>query len=331
MSLEEEVGLLHVSLICVSEVLIFSSFPALKCPMLVSIRGHEVALESHTSRRIRSRHNWWLKRTYVTLKRSEGGVLDAVEAVEHLAKVRHWKAFKVLEDLMLQNKPLRAAVDKEMKDLSYQTFQLLYYAYAARERSDIRHIYASVCSGNLETAILPPVSNGRTGRRRSSLAGLLAPRQPCKPAIERSISLPAAGALNMSICNFIMFLKTSLGTVSMEEAVGIIKKYELSTSNDPALDTAVSCISLLGFTRYMLCQDATPPRGGAEQDMTAPLVDYLIASSHNTYLTGHQLHGESSTLMYTLDVIETISEHAFAVTPYPSSSHLRTTVPCPNK
>ena len=230
---------------------------------------------------------------------------------------------KVLEDLMLQNKPLRAAVDKEMKDLSYQTFQLLYYAYAARERSDIRHIYASVCSGNLETAILPPVSNGRTGRRRSSLAGLLAPRQPCKPAIERSISLPAAGALNMSICNFIMFLKTSLGTVSMEEAVGIIKKYELSTSNDPALDTAVSCISLLGFTRYMLCQDATPPRGGAEQDMTAPLVDYFIASSHNTYLTGHQLHGESSTLMYTL-VRRQITSNSFPFIPSLLSTLLHT-------
>lgn len=218
---------------------------------------------------------------------------------------------KVLEDLTLQNEPLKEAVNKEMKDLSYPTFQLLYYAYAAHERSDIRHIYASVCNsangGYSETAALPPASsNGRTRRRRSSLASLLAPLQSSKLAIERrrSISLPAldggANGFSMSVSNFITFLKTSLGTVSMEDAVSIIKKYELSTSNDPALDTADSCISLVGFTRYMLSQEATPPRGGAEHDMTAPLVDYFIASSHNTYLTGHQLHGESSILMYTL-------------------------------
>jgi len=39
-------------------------------------------------------------------------------------------------------------------------------------------------------------------------------------------------------------------------------------------------------------------------DMNYPLNDYFIFSSHNTYLTNHQLYGESSIEMYNYAVLE---------------------------
>ena len=56
-------------------------------------------------------------------------------------------------------------------------------------------------------------------------------------------------------------------------------------------------MSLKGFTTFLLSTDnsaSTDQHGKIYHDMTRPLADYYVSSSHNTYLVGHQLVGEST-------------------------------------
>ncbi|ERL87253.1 hypothetical protein D910_04650 [Dendroctonus ponderosae] len=120
---------------------------------------------------------------------------------------------------------------------------------------------------------------------------------------------------------------------------------------------AQDCLSFEGFARYLMDKDnfAFVPECEVpnEEEMRRPFSTYYIASSHNTYLTGHQLKGESSIELYSqvllsgcrcveLDcwdgedgypmiyhghtfttkipftsVVETIQKNAFVISPYP--------------
>ncbi|OSD01023.1 PLC-like phosphodiesterase [Trametes coccinea BRFM310] len=68
-----------------------------------------------------------------------------------------------------------------------------------------------------------------------------------------------------------------------------------SASPLPSVDSAT--ISLNGFTTFLLSTDNSAfadQHGRIYHDMTRPLPEYYISSSHNTYLVGHQLVGEST-------------------------------------
>ncbi|XP_032241384.2 1-phosphatidylinositol 4,5-bisphosphate phosphodiesterase beta-1 isoform X2 [Nematostella vectensis] len=81
-----------------------------------------------------------------------------------------------------------------------------------------------------------------------------------------------------------------------EKAREIIRKYE------PNQDfVKKGHFSVQGLTRYLMSEDNAPihpDRLSLHQDMTQPISHYFINSSHNTYLTGHQLTGKSSVEMY---------------------------------
>ncbi|KAL5497818.1 hypothetical protein ACEPAH_2749 [Sanghuangporus vaninii] len=70
---------------------------------------------------------------------------------------------------------------------------------------------------------------------------------------------------------------------------------ETKPSPPPALSDLT--LSLEGFTNFLLSTDNSAfadQNGKIWQDMTRPLSEYYISSSHNTYLVGHQLVGIST-------------------------------------
>uniref|UniRef100_A0A4W5QC30 Phosphoinositide phospholipase C n=1 Tax=Hucho hucho TaxID=62062 RepID=A0A4W5QC30_9TELE len=138
---------------------------------------------------------------------------------------------------------------------------------------------------------------------------------------------------------------------NQETAEGLIDRYEIE---ETARENRT--MTFEGFYRYMESKDCSvfdQIHASVYQDMDQPLCHYFISSSHNTYLTGDQLVGKSTLDAYvsalrrgcrcleidcwdgpsaepivyhghTLtskilfkDVITTVEQHAFEVSPYP--------------
>ncbi|XP_055938969.1 1-phosphatidylinositol 4,5-bisphosphate phosphodiesterase classes I and II-like isoform X2 [Argiope bruennichi] len=81
-----------------------------------------------------------------------------------------------------------------------------------------------------------------------------------------------------------------------KRARDIIKQYEPNKSM-----AQKGLLSEIGFLRYLMGEDnpiVSPEKLDISLNMDQPLSHYFINSSHNTYLSGHQLTGKSSVEMY---------------------------------
>uniref|UniRef100_A0A8C5PIJ9 Phosphoinositide phospholipase C n=1 Tax=Leptobrachium leishanense TaxID=445787 RepID=A0A8C5PIJ9_9ANUR len=106
------------------------------------------------------------------------------------------------------------------------------------------------------------------------------------------------GVFGLGIMQFNDFLVNCQGEhYTYDEVLSIIQKFE------PAINMRQQGVmSFEGFARYLMDKDNFGSRNDESQvnadDLQLPLSHYFIESSHNTYLTGHQLKGESSVELY---------------------------------
>ncbi|XP_050703506.1 1-phosphatidylinositol 4,5-bisphosphate phosphodiesterase delta-4-like isoform X2 [Eriocheir sinensis] len=100
--------------------------------------------------------------------------------------------------------------------------------------------------------------------------------------------------LLMNADQLVTFLTTEQGLTSLgpSEADQIIRQFEISDLKDKGFMTQDGFYHMLLSDKF----DVFESRHQKEvwQDMSKPLSHYYISSSHNTYLTGHQLAGDSS-------------------------------------
>ncbi|XP_011648252.1 1-phosphatidylinositol 4,5-bisphosphate phosphodiesterase classes I and II isoform X1 [Pogonomyrmex barbatus] len=110
----------------------------------------------------------------------------------------------------------------------------------------------------------------------------------------------------MSVSQFVDFLNKTQRDPRLNEilypyanearAKDIINQYEPNKCN-----ANKGQLSLDGFLRYLMSEDnpiVAINKFELSDDMDQPLAHYFINSSHNTYLTGHQLTGKSSVEIY---------------------------------
>ena len=92
-------------------------------------------------------------------------------------------------------------------------------------------------------------------------------------------------------------------TLGSNDLLSLFTKFSTTVNNndndnDAATSAAASSIMTVeSFNAFLLSPDNcafSDQHSATWQDMTRPLSEYYISSSHNTYLVGHQLVGDST-------------------------------------
>ncbi|KAK1159579.1 1-phosphatidylinositol 4,5-bisphosphate phosphodiesterase eta-2-like isoform X2 [Acipenser oxyrinchus oxyrinchus] len=91
-------------------------------------------------------------------------------------------------------------------------------------------------------------------------------------------------------------IEQKMANVTREHCIEIVNKFEPCSENQKQ-----GVLGIDGFTNYMRSPAGdvfNPEQYEVNQDMSQPLCNYFIASSHNTYLMGDQLMSQSRVDMY---------------------------------
>ncbi|XP_074103841.1 1-phosphatidylinositol 4,5-bisphosphate phosphodiesterase epsilon-1 isoform X1 [Cotesia typhae] len=211
--------------------------------------------------------------------------------------------------------------------LNFVEFVALFRSFSLRARKDLRDLFGQLAitcrsqsDGSLRDFTMRPVVLRQTSDATPQRIGLLT-RNNSIDCYEYKTSgnfhkkqifdaIAAASIVNncsgvdtsksqvITLATFTKFLESRQQEKLTDEQIkSLIKRHE----PDPALRVQW-CLSFEGFARYMMDKDnyAFPSEYAIPTDteMQQPLSQYYIASSHNTYLTGHQLKGESSVQLY---------------------------------
>ncbi|XP_065836585.1 1-phosphatidylinositol 4,5-bisphosphate phosphodiesterase epsilon-1-like isoform X2 [Oscarella lobularis] len=311
--------------------------------------------------------DYLIKSRYKKLKHSFESRLPLVDAVADLAGIRKWKAIKVVKQLSTFGGSFSAVLECEKDSVGFALFCELHFVLTLVRRIDIQHLFTdlsvpatatSVASSNSKR--LWPQSKQPVGSLKHSWL-LSDDKKRTESELLLTLIRPlmnmraTQATLEIGIDTLKGFLLVCQGVenVSTTQCVQLIRRFEdagfLGRHGHHAF-------SIFGFARYVMsdeCCSSDDCLDACSDDMGHPLSHYYIASSHNTYLTGSQLRGESTVDTYiqalhlgckcleidcwdgddkepivyhgyTLttkikfrDVIEAIGEHAFAANPYP--------------
>ncbi|XP_074028891.1 1-phosphatidylinositol 4,5-bisphosphate phosphodiesterase epsilon-1 isoform X2 [Leptinotarsa decemlineata] len=285
---------------------------------------------------------------------------DRHGSTEHLWHGRHPRVGSILYDTQLD----------------FIDFVTLFRSFSLLIRKDLRDLFEQLAISYRSMAVNTSKINGVKSKvdqpKKPQRFGLLTrnSRQELEGAVmnsQKKIFDAIAAASIFTNCagidtnnsqvitmsTFTKFLETRQMEIWTEDQVkALIYRHE----PDPSLRVQ-NCLSFEGFARYLMDKDnfafVSEREVPKESDMARPMSTYYISSSHNTYLTGHQLKGESSVELYSqvlltgcrcveLDcwdgddgypmiyhghtfttkipfsaVVETIERNAFATSPYP--------------
>ncbi|XP_062559576.1 1-phosphatidylinositol 4,5-bisphosphate phosphodiesterase epsilon-1-like [Armigeres subalbatus] len=224
-------------------------------------------------------------------------------------------------DQLWQNmKNLRIGSITYDTQLDFLSFVSLYRSFSILTRPDLRDIFnqlavVSVCRKTLngEKSISAPELSEVAVKRKIGLltrnCSLDLDLSDVKHTRKKHFDAIAASSIAASsdflscnnkvitIATLKKFLETrQMELLSDEDVKAIIQRHE-----PEAAHRIENCMSFEGFARYMMDKDNYAFLSELMPEsayMNLPLSQYYIASSHNTYLTGHQLKGESSVELY---------------------------------